>query len=1076
MTETLNFLDASLTIGQQRDWPIHSLFESQVDRIPRAEALVSSAERLTYVELNQRANRLAHFMCDRGLRRGDLVGIALPRTTGLIVALLATLKSGASYVPLDPSYPTERVNFMLTDSGCRFVLTTSDIASRVTISASEVVKLDQCTTELSKQRRTNPGVPVGTEDLAYVMYTSGSTGKPKGVAIEHRSLATFMQWVRACFSATELDGVLAATSICFDLSVFEIFASLCWGGRVVLAKTVLELGELPHRNEVKLVNTVPSAMRELLTLGALPDSVCTICLAGEAFPGALVRQLRAVEKPLRVLNLYGPTEDTIYSTFAQVDLTSDAGPPIGRPLPGTRAYVVDKMMQLCPEGVAGELLLGGDGLARGYFGRPELTAERFLPDRFSDNPADRVYRTGDRVSVQPDGQLAYLGRVDDQVKIRGYRIELGEVERALSDIECKAEWIVTAVDEPGGDRGLAAYFSGHVTFDRLRERLAQVLPKHMIPSIFVKLDNIPRTPNGKLDRHRLPAPDWSTRLETPRMSGPPNGAAAAVLSGQFVAPLQRRALSGVEARLLEFCRDILAYPHLEVDESLLEAGFHSLSFTQLAGRIRSAFGVSPPFSELFERHTVAELASLVEAGTATGDAAPEPVAASHNTGDPPLSFAQERVWFLEKLHPGSLAYHFQSVLRFHGLLDIRALQAALNELVKRHEILRTSFPAAAGRPYQRIHPFASFTLPVEDALPEEAEQRIMQFIRTLFDFERVPPVRWILFRLAPDEHWLLHAEHHLLHDGWEYEIFLRELFACYDALLKGQKLALPPLTVQFADFAIWQRQQLAAGCWDGQLAYWEKRLHGAPPAAQLPADRARPAATFSGSQLRHAFAHEFYAQLVATSAREGVTPYMWLQAAFHAFLLRYTAQTDIIVGSVVANRQSAEAQKLLGMILNTVALRLNVSGELSFREHLSCARRVILEALDNQDIPFDHVVRRVGPGTQLFNTFFDTYDRSYPSYHSDVLRVERHDVLNNGSCKFDLVVHVIPGEATPAIVLWEYNTDLFTEETAARMLRHFLTLLMASVANPDLPVAALPLRAPEEPRSVAPSEQFKHPR
>jgi len=452
----------------------------------------------------------------------------------------------------------------------------------------------------------------------------------------------------------------------------------------------------------------------------------------------------------------------------------------------------------------------------------------------------------------------------------------------------------------------------------------------------------------------------------------------------------------------------------------------------------------------------------VESGTTAPDVVSEPVASSsRNMGDLPLSFAQERIWFIEKLYPGNLAYHFQSLLRFHGTLDIQALQAALNALVERHEILRTSFPAAAGRPFQRIHAFTPFTLPVEEVTAEQAEQRIARLIRMPFDFEHVPPLRWILFRLSSDEHWFLHAEHHFLHDGWEYEIFLREMFALYDALVRGCEPVLPPLALQFSDFAIWQRQQLAAGCWDRQLAYWQERLHGAPLPAELPTDRARPATTFAGNQLRHDFAHEFYARLQATSAREGVTPNMWLQAAFHAFLFRYTAQTDIIVGSVVANRQFAEAQKLLGMILNTVALRLKFSEGLNFREHLLCARRVILEALDNQDIPFDQVVRRVGPGTQLFNAFFDTYDRPYPSYHSDVLRVERRDVLNNGSCKFDLVVHVIPGEATPATLLWEYNTNLFMEGTAARMLRHFLVLLAASVANPELPVAALPLLAPE---------------
>jgi amino acid adenylation domain-containing protein len=1072
MNKSLHLADASLPSPQDRDWPIHLLFEFQVKYKPLAEALISSTERLNYFELNERANQLAHFMRDRGLRRGDLVGIALPRTVDLVIGLLATLKLGASYVPLDPSYPTERLNFMLSDSGCFFVLTTSSIASCTPIT-SEVIKLDEYANELRVGCPTNPDVPVDAGDLAYVMYTSGSTGKPKGVAIEHRSLTTFMHWTRSFFSAVELDGVLAATSICFDLSVFEIFAPLCWGGRVILAKTILELEELPNRSEVKLVNTVPSAMREILTLGALPDSVCTICLAGEAFPITLVRQLRDVSKPLRVLNLYGPTEDTIYSTAAQVDLASNSGPPIGCPLPGTRTYIVDEEMKLCPEGVAGELLLGGDGLARGYFGHPELTAERFLPDKFSDNPADRIYRTGDRVRLQSDGQLIYLGRVDNQVKIRGHRVELGEIERTLCDVESEAEWIVAVAEEPGGGKAIAAYYCGLVTLDRLRDRLAEVLPLHMIPSIFVKLQSIPQTPNGKLDRNRLPIPDWSARVEG-LAADSVNEHALAISSSYSLASPLTHTLSDVEARLLEFCREILGYPYLRVDQPLLEAGFHSLAFTQLAWRIRRTFGVSPAFSELFARRTISELAVLVEARSATRKDAPESVATRRSTSDLPLSFAQEGIWFLEKLHPRNLAYHFQSVLQFHGSLDIRALEAALNEMVERHEILRTSFPEIGGRPSQRIHPYTPFALLVENCSSDEAEERIAHVIRTPFDFMNVPPVRWILFAIAPDEHLLLHAEHHLLHDGWEYEVFLRELFTSFDALLSGRLSQLPPLMIQFADFAIWQRKQFAASHWDDQLAYWEKRLHDAPAAAQLPTDRVRPtAATFSGDQFRHTFTPEFYMRLLAVSAREGVTPFMWLHATFQAFLHRYTGQEDIIVGTGVANRQSAQAQQLLGMIINTVALRVGFYGQPTFRELLSRVREAILEALDHQSAPFDKIVERLAPGAQLFNTFFDIYDRTFPSYHNDALHVERRDVVNNGSCKFDLVVLVIPNEVKSATLLWEYSTDLFNEATASRMMQHFLILLEASIANPELAVAALPILSADEKTNIISSGNGK---
>jgi aspartate racemase len=501
---------------------------------------------------------------------------------------------------------------------------------------------------------------------------------------------------------------------------------------------------------------------------------------------------------------------------------------------------------------------------------------------------------------------------------------------------------------------------------------------------------------------------------------------------------------------------------------------HSLALAQLAWRIHDEFGIALSFSQLFAQATPASLARMVDelAGQKKNPTRAVPPAltgpssalpALTRPDSLPLSFAQERVWFLEKLHPGNNAYYFQSVWRFHGRLDLPALQRALNFLVRRHEILRTSFPQTNGRPFQQIHPFTEFTLPCEDVAPAQAQQRIAEIIREPFDFERLPPARWILFRLGAEEHWLLHREHHLLHDGWEYGVFLKELFACYDALAAGRDPVLPRLAVQFADFAVWQRRQLASGHWDAQMDYWQTRLRAAPPVLQLPTDRLRPASqTFAGAQIRQPLDRAFHAQLLAACAREGVTPYMWLLAAFQSFLFRYTGETDVVVGSGFANRRSAEAQKLLGMAINTVAMRMDFSGSRSFREVLTCCRRAVIEAADNQDAPFDRVVQRLGPGIVLFNTFIDIFDQSYPSYHNDVLRVTRHDVINNGSCKFDIVVLVIPSDDAQALLLWEYNTDLFSEETASWMMRHFLALVAASVASPELPVAVLPMLSTDE--------------
>ena len=751
----------------------------------------------------------------------------------------------------------------------------------------------------------------------------------------------------------------------------------------------------------------------------------------------------------QLVNMYGITETTVHVTYCPLSKPNlSRGSLIGVPIPDLELHVLDENLQPVPLGVAGEIFVGGAGVARGYCNRPDLTAARFIPDPFSSVPGARLYRTGDRARRLADRNHEYLGRLDRQVKVRGFRVELPEIEIALNKHPAVDSSAVITADDATGQNRLWAYFiprAGSLPDGAsLRAFLAQHLPEYMIPAGFTAIECWPLTANGKLDRASLPPPSYDS--------------SGALLSRQ---------MSSTEARLLSWCRDIVADLCLDVDQPLLDAGLHSLAFAQLAARIHTEFRVWPAFSELFACRTVAELANLVGEKAADRNSPVELVVPRERRGPLPLSLPQERIWFLERLHPRNLAYHFQSILRFHGRLDVPALEKSLHHLVMRHEILRTTFPEVSGQPCQQIHPFASFSLAVEEVSLKRAEQRIAEAIRQPFDIERVPPVRWLLLRISAEQHWLLHMQQHLLHDGAEYEVFLKELFASYDAFAAGRAPVLSPLSVQFADFAIWQRQQLAAGRWDGQLEYWQKRLKAPPPAAQLPVDRQRSfAQTFAGAQIRHPFDAKFYAQLFAACAREGVTPHMWLHAAFQAFLFRYTGQSDIVVGTGVANRESAEAQKLLGMIINTVALRISFAGKPSFRDILARTRAAIVEALDNQNAPFDRVVQRLGGGSVLFNTFFDSYDRAYPALRNDVLRVEQDIAINNGTCKFELVALVVPGNGTPATLLWEYNTDLFTEQTASRMMRHFLTLLAESVADPSLQVALLPMLGQEEKNCV----------
>ena len=1039
---------------------LHARFERQAVLRPAAVAASCAGHHLSYAELNTKANQLARFLRSHGVVSETLVGIYIERSLDLLIAILGILKSGGAYLPIDLAYPAERQKFMLKDACAPILLTQEHLVARLPASTARVISIDDSASPIWSERSDNLPHINTSDHLAYVIYTSGSTGAPKGVQISHRNVVRLFDSTNSWFGFSEHDSWSVFHSCAFDFSVWEIFGALLYGGRALMvpfttARSPADFYRLLSEERVTVLNQTPSAFRQLSLVEEtasypLPLALRLIILGGEALDMASLEPWFNRPRDLgpQVVNMYGTTETTVHVTAGFVtknDLTR--GSLIGTPIPDLQLHILDENLRPAPVGVAGEIFVGGAGLARGYLNRPELTAERFIPDPFCSEDGARLYRTGDRASRLADGSYEFLGRLDRQVKVRGYRVELGEIEAVLDQHSAVQSSRVVPGRDGTGQMRLSAYVVANelsrIEVGDLRAFLATRLPDYMIPVSFTRLECWPLTAHGKLDQDALSLADDRNDVRP------------------------ARDLSAIEAPLLAICRDILGRTTLGVDEPFLDAGFHSLGFAQLICRIQNELGESLSFSEVFARRSVADLAALVEERGAFGHAVRETLTRADRSGDLPLSFSQERIWFLDKLHPGNIAYHSQSILRFHGRLDVSALERSLNLLVERHEILRTIFPERLGRPFQQINPYEPFTLAVEEALPLHAEQRIADVIRKPFDLERAPPVRWILFRLAPEEHWLLHMQHHMLHDGWEYEIFLRELFECYDALEAGRTPTLRPLQVQFADFAVWQRRQLASGSWDDELDYWQKRLKEPPPPPELPTDRPRQSVqTFAGAQIRYSFAHEFHARLVAAAAREGVTPYMWLHAVFQTFLFRYTEQTDIIVGTGVANRQAAETQHLLGMIINTVALRINFSGNPTFREILAGMREAILEALDNQDAPFDRVVQRLGPGTVLFNTFFDTYDRAYPSYRNDILRVERKDVVNNGSSKYDIVALVIPDGAAVSL-LWEYNADLFDEETASRMMNHFLWLLQASIANPGSPVGLLPMLSAEETKIIA---------
>ncbi|HEX4494599.1 MAG TPA: amino acid adenylation domain-containing protein [Thermoanaerobaculia bacterium] len=1034
--------------ARQGSWRgrVHELFEGQAALTPDAVAVVQGRERATYRELNARANRLARVLVSTGVKAEARVGICGDRSIGMVAALLAVWKAGAAYVPMDPEYPEERLAFMLDDAGVEVLVAGPGAPEGLIRRASTVIRSEPAAAEPGGS---DLGLRGGERDLAYVIYTSGSTGRPKGVAIAHASTVALLEWAAAVFPAADLTGVLGSTSICFDLSVFELFLPLVTGGAVILAENALQLPRMEAAARVSLVNTVPSAMSELVRSAGIPPSVRTVCLAGEALRRSLVDQIYRTPGVERVFNLYGPSEDTTYSTFVLVDRDDPRPPTIGRPIASTRAFVVDAHQRLLPCGVPGELRLGGEGLARGYLGRPDLTAERFVPDPFGAG-GDRLYRTGDLARWSPGGELEFLGRIDHQVKVRGFRIELGEVEVALESHPAVERAVVMAgPDGQSLDAWIVA--SAPVSPAELRAFLRSRLPEYMVPAQLVPLDRLPMTPNGKVDRKALaglrPRPSGTTeRL-------PPRTPAEEILAGIWERVL---GIEGIGAR-----------------DNFFELGGHSLLATQVLSRVREAFAVELPLRALFESPTLAGLAERIDAAF-KGAAAP-PISRVPREGSLPLSFGQQRLWFLDQLDPGSVAYNMPSATRLKGPLDLGALEASLDEIVRRHEALRTVFRLTEGEeePVQRILPAVSGLLSRSDlaALPPaareaEARRQIDFEARLPFALSRGPLLRATLIRLSEQEHILLLVLHHAVTDGWSMGVLIREMAALYAAFAAGgpSPLAEPP--VQYADYAAWQRQWLAGDVLAAQLAYWRGALAGAPPLLDLPTDRPRPPVqTFRGARRTTAFPVGAAAAVRELGRSRGITGFMVLLATFQTLLHRTSGQPVVAVGSPVANRSREEVEGLIGFFANTLVFAVDLAGEPAFRALLERVREAALGAYAHQDVPFEKLVEELAPARNLahaplFQVMLSFQSAAVPAASAAsaatgglVLSPVDADMA---AAKFDLTLSVEERGHDFAVAL-DFNTDLFDPATAGRWLEQLKALLVGALAMPEERISGLPL-------------------
>jgi amino acid adenylation domain-containing protein/FkbH-like protein len=1052
----------------------HYLFEQQAIETPDNVALSSEGRRITYRELNERGNQIARFLRDCGVRPGVCVGIALPRSSDMITGLLGILKAGGAYLPLDIDYPRERLAYIIGDAQIPIILTEKHWLDLLPSDVSTIC-LDRDAAEIDRQPAEDLPQLARSSDLAYVIYTSGSTGRPKGVEIDHRGLLNLVTWHQREYCLQADDRATQVASPAFDASVWEIWPYLTAGASLHIPD------EATRSSPAKLVEWLE---RQAITLTFLPTPLAEAVLDHLKTDGVQGLKLRALltggdklhrgvdpDLPFALVNHYGPTENTVVTTWARVACGPQSAPPIGKPIANTRVYVLDRRMEPVPIGVPGELYIGGDGLARGYRNRPELTAERFVCDPF--HAGTRLFRSGDRVRYLPSGDLEFMGRLDDQVKLRGYRIEPREIEAVLSTHGAVKECVAIARDDMPGGRQLVAYVvsreQGALPETDFRRLLRSQLPEYMVPSVFVSLDAFPLMPNGKVDRKALPAPKNPSEKQT------------------YVGPK-----TPMEEILAATWIDVMGLKRVGIHDNFFELGGHSLLATRVVSRLGVFVGIDVPVRWLFESPTIAELASRID-GMGQANSLP-PLRHRESSPDSnkeaPLSFAQERLWFLDQLEPNHPWFNSPFAIRMKGDVRVDALEGALNEIVRRHEGLRTTFRAKNYHPVQVIAPELRVEIPTVDVsqIPFEEQEAVarrmaIESSQRTFNLETGPVFRANLLRLADQDHILLLNFHHIVIDGWSLWPFMRELGTLYEAFIEGRQSPLPELPIQYADYAVWQREWLRGDVLAKSLSYWKKQLDGAPRTLELPTDHVRPQIlSYYGATEKMVCPSGLSDQLNALSRREGATLFMTLLAAFQVLLSRYTGQEDVVVGSAIANRTRMETENLIGFFVNPLVMRTDVSGNPSFRELLRRVRITALEAYANQDLPFEKLVEALQPErdlsqTPLFQVCFVLQNAPRGTLTLPALELSAIEV-HNGTTKYDLLLLVSekPEGLTCTV---EYSTDLFEAASVQRLLGHYRVLLESIVENPDERVAAFPLLTAAEEQVILTewnnaSNQFQH--
>lgn len=1059
-------------VGSSAAYPaekcLHQLFEEQAARTPAQLAVISETEQLTYEELNQRANRLAHLLIASGVGPETRVGVCLERSPLMLVALLGTLKAGGAYVPLDPAYPAERLAYMLADSDIRVLVTQRLFAAALPVRAqTSLVLMDNDESGREDQPADNPACRAVPDNLAYVIYTSGSTGNPKGAAVRHQGVVNYTTAMIKCLGLHAGHRFLQFASLSFDASVVQIYPTLLSGATLVTHRAPAQIPNLDllkycEEQGVTILDLPAGFWHQwvdevLLHKRKLNEQFEVYMTGGDKTSPETLRNWAALAQVNAMfLSSYGPTEatvgTTVFITTRDEVLSGEvSNVTMGWPLENTRVYVLDpQMWRPVPAGVPGELFIGGAGVTRNYLNALEWTAEKFVPDPFGGRPGERLYRTGDLVRFLPGGELEFLGRIDQQVKIRGARIELGEIEAALKEHPAIKECVVLVGFSESGEK----YLVGYLTLNpeqslppaSLRQFLKGRLAEHMMPSAFLTLTEMPLTPNGKIDKKRLQelAPADLAQMN------------------DYVAP--RTAL---EDTLAAIWRDVIKVERVGAHDNFFALGGHSLIATQLISRVRDVFRVEVPLPALFEQPTVAELSTVIQDALRMGvTQTVPPLQREPRPANLPLSFAQERLWFIEQLEGGTPIFNLIGVVNLTGQLDVLALTRSLNEVVKRHESLRTKFDAIDGVPVQSVLSERAISLPVESlnaATSNERSAGVQQVIQAEaaqpFDLTNEPLLRARLLQFDNSHHTLILTMHHIITDGWSIGVFIREVVTQYRALISGHPATITPLPVQYADYALWQRKWLVGQTLADELSYWRTQLTGAPPVLELPPDFPRPPRqTYGGAQEIVELEPQLLNKLKTLSRQEGATLFMVLLAAFKVLIYRYLGRQDIVIGTPISGRQHTETEALIGFFLNTLVLRTDLSGKPDFRTVLRRVREVCLGAYSHQNVPFERLIEELQPEREqsrspLVQITFNMLNLAEEQIQLPDLMIEGVAPADQWS-RFDLTLYAAERNGT-LLLNAVYNRDLYAGETIRRLLTHYVDLLGSIVEQPEQSIDTL---------------------